>query len=283
MALSTDSRVFVAGHRGLVGSAILRRLEAENFRNVLVATREQLDLRDQAAVNYWFRANRPESRLPGGGHGRRHPGQLHPAGGVHLRQHDDPRHGGARRPPVRREEAPLPRQLLHLPARVPAADEGGAPPERRRWSRRTSPTPSPRSPASSSARPTASSTGRDFISAMPTNLYGPNDNFDLASSHVLPALIRKFHDAQGRGAPRGHHLGHGHAPPRVPARGRPGRRLPVPDAPLRRGDAHQRGHRRGPDHPRAGGDGAARSCIPRRVHRATTRPSPTARRASSST
>src|SRR5205085_913726 len=60
MALIADARVFVAGHRGLVGSAILRRLEAENFRNVLVATREQLDLRDQAAVNYWFRANRPE-------------------------------------------------------------------------------------------------------------------------------------------------------------------------------------------------------------------------------
>src|SRR6266581_6232675 len=60
MALNPDSRVFVAGHRGLVGSAILRRLEGEGFRHVLTATREQLDLRDQAAVNYWFRANRPE-------------------------------------------------------------------------------------------------------------------------------------------------------------------------------------------------------------------------------
>src|SRR5512147_3268957 len=58
--LLPDARVFVAGHRGLVGSAVLRRLEAEGFRNVLTATREQLDLRDQAAVNYWFRANRPE-------------------------------------------------------------------------------------------------------------------------------------------------------------------------------------------------------------------------------
>lgn len=55
-----DARVFVAGHRGLVGSAIVRRLEAEGFSNVETATREQLDLRDQAAVNYWFRANRPE-------------------------------------------------------------------------------------------------------------------------------------------------------------------------------------------------------------------------------
>src|SRR6185436_9584424 len=51
---------FVAGHRGLVGSAILRRLRQEGFDNLLTATREQLDLRDQAAVNYWFRANRPD-------------------------------------------------------------------------------------------------------------------------------------------------------------------------------------------------------------------------------
>jgi nucleoside-diphosphate-sugar epimerase len=54
------ARIYVAGHRGLVGAAILRRLEGEGFTNLLTATREQLDLRDQAAVNYWFRANRPE-------------------------------------------------------------------------------------------------------------------------------------------------------------------------------------------------------------------------------
>src|SRR5262245_19297058 len=54
------ARLFVAGHRGLVGSAIVRRLTAAGYRNILTATREQLDLRDQAAVNYWFRANRPD-------------------------------------------------------------------------------------------------------------------------------------------------------------------------------------------------------------------------------
>ena len=58
--LRTDSRVYVAGHTGLVGSAILRRLERDGFTNVQTATSEQLDLRDQAAVTYWFRANRPE-------------------------------------------------------------------------------------------------------------------------------------------------------------------------------------------------------------------------------
>src|SRR5436189_2578983 len=58
--MTRSSRIFVAGHGGLVGSAIIRRLNADGFRNVLTATREQLDLRDQAAVNYWFRANRPD-------------------------------------------------------------------------------------------------------------------------------------------------------------------------------------------------------------------------------
>jgi len=53
-------RVFVAGHRGLVGSAIVRRLQREPGIQLLSATRDQLDLRDQAAVNYWFRANRPD-------------------------------------------------------------------------------------------------------------------------------------------------------------------------------------------------------------------------------
>ena len=58
--LKDDARVFVAGHGGLVGSAVVRRLQAAGFSRILVATREQLDLRDQAAVNYWFKANRPE-------------------------------------------------------------------------------------------------------------------------------------------------------------------------------------------------------------------------------
>src|SRR5437870_1188930 len=58
--LDPTARIFVAGHRGLVGSAIVRRLQADGFHNLLTATRDQLDLRDQAAVTCWFRANRPE-------------------------------------------------------------------------------------------------------------------------------------------------------------------------------------------------------------------------------
>src|SRR6188768_922385 len=55
-----DARIYVAGHRGLVGSAVVRRLGELGYQNILTATREQVDLRDQAAVNYWFQANRPE-------------------------------------------------------------------------------------------------------------------------------------------------------------------------------------------------------------------------------
>jgi GDP-L-fucose synthase len=58
--MKPTSRIFVAGHNGLVGSAVLRHLDRSGYRSVLTATRSQLDLRDQAAVNYWFRANRPE-------------------------------------------------------------------------------------------------------------------------------------------------------------------------------------------------------------------------------
>ena len=56
--LDRSARIYVAGHGGLVGSAVVRHLRAEGFDNLLTATRDQLDLRDQAAVNYWFRANR---------------------------------------------------------------------------------------------------------------------------------------------------------------------------------------------------------------------------------
>src|SRR4051812_50152277 len=58
--METNARIFVAGSRGLVGSAVVRRLEAAGATRLLTATREQLDLRDQAAVSYWFRANRPD-------------------------------------------------------------------------------------------------------------------------------------------------------------------------------------------------------------------------------
>ena len=157
--MQPESRIFVAGHRGLVGfgracgaSPRWGHTEpadghARSARSARPGGGELLVPRQSARV-----------RLPRRGHGRRHPGQLDAAGRVHLRQHDDSRHGRARGAPVRRQEAAVPRQLLHLPARGDAADDRRGAADRRRSSRPTRRTRSPRSPASSCARRIARST-----------------------------------------------------------------------------------------------------------------------------
>jgi GDP-L-fucose synthase len=198
MALIADARVFVAGHRGLVGSAILRRLQTENFRNVLVATREQLDLRDQAAVNYWFRANRPEYVfLVAGTVGGILANSTRPAEFIYdnMMIHATVVHAahlfGAKKllylgsSCIYPREAPQPMREEHLlTGPLEATNEWYA---------------VSKIAGIKLCQAYRKQYGSDFISAMPTNLYGPNDNFDLASSHVLPALIRKFHDAKTEG------------------------------------------------------------------------------------
>ena len=192
--MSSRARVFVAGHRGLVGSAIQRRLAKENV-DVLTATREQLDLRDQAAVNYWFRANRPDHVYL-------------VAGTV----------GGILANATRPAEFIYDNMLIHATV-VHAAHVYGAkkllylgssciyPRECAQPMMEEELLTGPLEPTNESyavakiagiklCQAYRRQYGSNFISAMPTNLYGPNDNFDLASSHVLPALIRKFHDAK---------------------------------------------------------------------------------------
>ena len=196
--LTTHSRIYVAGHAGLVGSAILRRLESEGFRNVLVATRHQLDLRDQAAVNYWFRANRPEYVFLAAG----------TVGGIVA---------NASRP----AEFLYDNMMIHATV-VHAAHSFDVTKLLYLGSSCISPRECPQPikeeylltgplERTNEAYATAkiagvklcqayrAQYGSNFISAMPTNLYGPNDNYDLQSSHVLPALIRKFHDARTAG------------------------------------------------------------------------------------
>ena len=198
MALTPESRVFVAGHRGLVGSAILRRLETENFRHVLVATREQLDLRDQAAVNYWFRANRPEYVfLVAGTVGGILANSTRPAEFIYdnMMIHATVVHAahlfGAQKllylgsSCIYPREAPQPMREEHL---LTGALEGT-----------NEPYAIAKIAGIKLCQAYRKQYGSNFISAMPTNLYGPNDNFDLASSHVLPAMIRKFHDAKLEG------------------------------------------------------------------------------------
>ncbi len=196
--MSPDARVFVAGHRGLVGSAIARRLDAEGFSRVSTATREQLDLRDQAAVNYWFRANRPEYVfLVAGTVGGILANSTRPAEFIYdnMMIHATVVHA-AHLFPVKR--------LLYLGSSCIYPRDCPQPmKEEHLLSGTLEPTNEPYAIAKIAGiklcQAYRKQYGSDFISAMPTNLYGPNDNFDLASSHVLPALIRKFHDAKAEG------------------------------------------------------------------------------------
>jgi GDP-L-fucose synthase len=193
--LDRSSRIYVAGHRGLVGSAIMRRLRAAGHEQLVTATREQLDLRDQAAVNYWFRANRPEVVfLVAGTVGGILANATRPAEFLYdnMMIHATVVHAAylhkVRRLLYLGSSCIYPRQA-DQPMREDALLTGPL-----------EPTNEPYAVAKIAGiklcQSYRSQYGCDFISAMPTNLYGPHDNFDLSSSHVLPALIRKFHDAK---------------------------------------------------------------------------------------
>ena len=201
MTMTSDARIYVAGHAGLVGSAVMRRLQNAGYTNILTATRGQLDLRDQGEVSHWFKANRPEYVfLVAGTVGGIMANSTRPAEFiydnmmihgtvVHASHLYDvtkllylgssciyPRHATQ---PITEEQlltGPLePTNEWYAIAKIAGIKLCQA--YRQQY-------------------------GCDFISAMPTNLYGPHDNFDLTSGHVLPALIRKFHDAKASGATR---------------------------------------------------------------------------------
>jgi GDP-L-fucose synthase len=194
-----NARIFVAGHGGLVGSAVLRRLEADGFTNVLTATRAQLDLRDQAAVNYWFKANRPEYLyLVAGTVGGIMANSTRPAEFIYdnMMIHATVVHAAYTYDV---------RKLLYLGSSCIYPRNAVQPiTEDQLLSGELEGTNEAYAIAKIAGIKLCQSYrkqyGCDFISAMPTNLYGPNDNFDLTSSHVLPALIRKFHDAKNSGA-----------------------------------------------------------------------------------
>jgi len=193
--MDPSARIFVAGHRGLVGSAVVRHLRAAGYGNLLTATREQLDLRDQAAVNYWFRANRPEYVfLVAGTVGGILANSTRPAEFLYdnMMIHGTVVHAahlyGVKRllylgsSCIHPRECPQPmKEEYLLSGPLESTNEAYALAKiagiklcqtyRRQY-------------------------GCDFIAAMPTNLYGPEDNFDLTSSHVVPAIMRKFHEAK---------------------------------------------------------------------------------------
>jgi GDP-L-fucose synthase len=209
--LRKDARIYIAGHTGLVGSAITRRLRAGGFSNILAAEREDLDLRDQAAVNRWFVAKRPEYVfLVAGTVGGILANSTRPAEFIYdnMMIHATVVHAAYREGVTK---------LLYLGSSCIYPRECPQPmKEEYLLTGPLEPTNEPYAVAKIAGIKLCQAYRRqygcDFISAMPTNLYGPNDNFDLTSSHVLPALIRRFHDAKvegrnevviwGTGAPR---------------------------------------------------------------------------------
>jgi GDP-L-fucose synthase len=192
--MDKESRIFVAGHRGLVGSAICRSLERSGFSNLVARTRAELDLRDQAAVCAFFNRERPEyvflaAAKVGGIYANSH----YPADFIYdnlavqnsvLKAAMD---CGVRKLLFLGSSCIYPR---HAPQPIKEEYLLTGPLE---------PTNEWYAIAKIAGIKLAQALHRQYgfnaISVMPTNLYGPGDNFDPETSHVVPALIRKFHDA----------------------------------------------------------------------------------------
>jgi GDP-L-fucose synthase len=199
--LPRDARIFVTGHRGLVGSALVRRLQAEGYRRILTATRDQLDLRDQAAVSYWFRANRPDYVfLVAGTVGGIMANATRPAEFLYDNMLI---HGTV----VHSSHEYQVRKLLYLGSSC-VYPRGSTQPitEDQLLSGPLEPTNEAYAVAKIAGiklcEAYRTQYGDDFIAAMPTNLYGPNDNFDLEGGHLVPMLMRRFHEARLAGEPQ---------------------------------------------------------------------------------
>ena len=196
--MDKNAKIFVAGHRGMVGSALVRRLQAGGYSQVLTASRQELDLLDQHAVHAWLQENKPDylfiaAAKVGGIHANNtyraeflyqnlmiEANLIH---GAHL--------AGVQRLMFLGSSCIYPK-LAPQPLCEDSLLTGPL-----------EPTNEPYAIAKIAGIKLCEAYnqqyGRQYVSAMPTNLYGPNDNYDLANSHVLPALIRKAHEAKAAG------------------------------------------------------------------------------------
>lgn len=193
--MNKDSKIYVAGHRGLVGSAIMRKLQQEGYTNIITRTHKELDLTSQAQTQEFFKKEKPEYVfLAAAKVGGIHANNTYPADFAYINimiesnvikaSYDY----GVKKllflgssciypklcPQPIKEEYLLTGPLEKTNEAYAIAKIAGL--KMCQYFNRQY--------------------GTNYISVMPTNLYGPNDNFDLETSHVLPALIRKFHEAK---------------------------------------------------------------------------------------
>jgi GDP-L-fucose synthase len=197
--VETNSKVFVAGHRGLVGSAIVRRLQADGFSRLLVRGRDELDLTDRAAVVRFFESERPDyvflaaAEVGGILANERHPADM-------IRDNlliqtnviDAAWRHGARKLLFLGSSCIYPK-FAEQPIREDSLLTGALEPTNDAYA-------VAKIAGVTMCQAYRRQHGFNAIAVMPTNLYGPHDNFDPLTSHVLPALIRKFHEAKLSGA-----------------------------------------------------------------------------------
>src|SRR5688572_10738468 len=198
--MEKDSKIYIAGHKGMVGSAITRCLTAEGYTNLIVRTSAELDLRNHQQVNDFFQVEQPEYVFLAAAR----------VGGIManntMRADFLYENLMIEANVIHSAHASRVRKLLFLGSSCIYPKLAPQPlKEEYLLTGVLEPTNEPYAIAKIAVIKMCDAYraqyGDNFISVMPTNLFGPNDNYDLTTSHVLPALIRKFHEAKQNSAP----------------------------------------------------------------------------------
>jgi GDP-L-fucose synthase len=199
--LEKSSKIFIAGHNGLVGSALIRKLREQSFTNLVYRSRKEMDLTNQQAVDAFFEKEKPEYVfLAAAKVGGIHANSTYPAEFIYSNLQvqmniiNAAHQSGVKKLLFLGSSCIYPKYTPQ-PMREDALLSG-----------KLEPTNEPYAIAKIAGIIMCQSYNRqygtDFISVMPTNLYGPNDNYHLQNSHVLPALIRRFHEAKEKNDPK---------------------------------------------------------------------------------
>jgi GDP-L-fucose synthase len=198
MTLDKNAKVYVAGHSGLVGSAVVRSLARQGLENLIVRSHQDLDLTEQSAVRKFFDETRPQAVIMAAARvGGIHANNSHPAGFLRdnlLIQDNviDAAHRYGVEKFVFLGSSCIYPKMAPQPIKEDYLLTGPLEPTNEWYA-------IAKIAGIKMCQAYRREYGFNAISLMPTNLYGPGDNFDLQSSHVLPALIRKFHEAKARG------------------------------------------------------------------------------------